>query len=247
MNDLRTAELARNLAAVRARIEAACIAAGRPVAELIVVTKFFGADDVHRLAGLGVTDVGENRDQEASAKHAQCADLSLTWHFIGQLQSNKAKSVVTYADLVHTVDRAGLVKALDKAAHAASKRQDVLIQVNLDPTPRPDRGGSAPDDVPGLLERVLAADGLRVRGVMGVAPLGEDPGPAFARLSQIAAMVRDVLPDADVISAGMSSDLEAAVMHGATHLRIGTAVMGSRPNVRYRPVKGGKFNEGEAQ
>ena len=113
MNDPRTAELAQNLMAVRARIQAACEAAGRPVAKLIVVTKFFGADDVHRLAALGVADVGRTVTRRRRRKHAQCADLELTWHFIGQLQSNKAKSVVSYADLVHTVDRPGLVKALD--------------------------------------------------------------------------------------------------------------------------------------
>lgn len=247
MSDPRTSELATNLAAVRSRIETACAQVGRPPAKLIVVTKFFGAQDVHRLAGIGVTDVGENRDQEAADKHAQCEDLPLRWHFIGQLQSNKAKSVVAYADLVHTVDRASIVKALDKAAKAIDKRQDVLIQVNLDPDPRPGRGGAVPDEVAALLRRVIAAPALRLRGVMGVAPLGEDPAPAFAKLAGVSEQVRDHVADADVISAGMSSDLEAAVAYGATHLRIGTAVMGSRPNVRYRPTKGGTFNEGDAQ
>jgi pyridoxal phosphate enzyme (YggS family) len=247
MNDPRTEELATNLAAVRARIDAACAAVGRPRACLVVVTKFFPADDLHRLAHIGVTDVGENRDQEASDKHAQCSDLSLTWHFIGQLQTNKAKSVVGYADLVHTVDRLSLVNALDKAARARDKCQDVLVQVNLDPDPRPGRGGAAPADLPAVVARVQACEGLRLRGVMGVAPLGEDPDPAFARLAEISAEVREQVPDADIISAGMSADLEAAVAHGATHLRIGTAVMGSRPDVRYRPTKGGQFNEGDAQ
>lgn len=247
MSDPRTVELATNLATVHARIETACAAVGRPPAELIVVTKFFGADDVHRLAGIGVTDVGENRDQEAADKHAHCAELPLSWHFIGQLQSNKAKSVVSYADLVHTVDRNSIVKALDKAARAIDKRQDVLIQVNLDPDPRPGRGGAVPDDLPALLAQVIAAQALRLRGVMGVAPLGEDPAPAFAKLADLSRRVREHVADADVISAGMSSDLEVAVAHGATHLRIGTAVMGSRPNVRYRPTKGGTFNKGDAQ
>lgn len=247
MTDPRTAELAANLRAVRDRIARACDAAGRPPATLIVVTKFFPADDVLRLAELGVTDVGENRDQEAKAKHAQCAGLPLTWHFIGQLQTNKAKSVVTYADLVHTVDRPGLAQALDKAAARAGMSLDVLLQVNLDQPIRPERGGCDPALVGELVQQIQAREALRLRGVMAVAPLGEDPAPAFARLSLIADEVRQVTPEASIVSAGMSSDLEVAVSHGATHLRIGTAVMGSRPTVRYRPYKGGKHNEGEAQ
>jgi len=245
--DPRLLELAANLRTVRNRIDAACAAAGRAPATLIVVTKFFGPDDVRRLAALGVSDVGENRDQEAAAKQAECGDLALRWHFIGQLQTNKARSVVRYADLVHTVDRPSLVRALDKAAANLGKCQDVLVQVNLDPQVRPERGGVAPDDLPDLLDRLQACSALRVRGVMGVAPLDEDPEPAFARLAQIAASVRQDLPGADILSAGMSSDWEVAVAYGATHLRIGTAVMGSRPTVGYRQPKGGKHNEGEAQ
>jgi hypothetical protein len=245
--DARSEQLARNLHAVRERIERACAAAGRGPATLIVVTKFFGAEDVARLARLGVTDVGENRDQEAGAKHTQCAGLPLTWHFIGQLQSNKARSVVRYADLVHTVDRPKVVGALDRAAVEAHKVQDVLVQVSLDPRPRPDRGGVSPRDVPALVDRILASPALHLRGVMGVAPLGGDPGAAFATLQVSAARVRQDVPDAGIVSAGMSSDLEAAVAHGATHLRIGTAVMGGRPDVGYRRVTGGKHNEGEAQ
>jgi pyridoxal phosphate enzyme (YggS family) len=246
-DDPRTRELAGNLQAVRARIDAACAAAGRETATLIVVTKFFGASDVHRLAGLGVGDVGENRDQEAAAKHADCADLPLTWHFIGQLQTNKAKSVVRYADLVHTVDRQSLVSALNTAAERQGTVQDVLIQVNLDPLVRPERGGVDPARLDALVEQVLQASSLRLQGVMGVAPLGEDPAPAFASLAEYAARVRHQEPGAGIISAGMSSDLEVAVAYGATHLRIGTAVMGSRPTVGYRRSKGGKNNEGEAQ
>lgn len=246
-DDPRTAELARNLQAVRSRIEVACAEAGREPATLIVVTKFFGADDVRRLAQLGVADVGENRDQEASAKHAECSQLDLTWHFIGQLQTNKAKSVVRYADLIHTVDRPSLATSLDHAAGRLEKVQEVLIQVNLDPQVRPERGGVAPDELRALVDQVQQASSLRLRGVMGVGPLGEDPAPAFARLAEAAADVRRAQPDADIISAGMSSDLEVAVAYGATHLRIGTAVMGSRPTVGYRRSKGGKNNEGEAQ
>lgn len=234
MTDPRTAELADNLAVTRERIGAACEAAGRPAdaVTLIVVTKFFGADDVRRLPALGVTDVGENRAQEALAKHAECADLDLIWHFIGQLQTNKAKSVVGYADLVHTVDRPGLATALGKAASVIDKRQQVLIQVNLDPEPRAGRGGALPSEVPELTQLVIDDPALDLRGVMGVAPLGEDPRPAFDRLAQISAAMRAEDPAADLISAGMSSDLEAAIEYGATHLRVGAAVMGSRPTVR---------------
>ncbi len=161
--DARTEELSANLQVVRARIDAACVAAARPPAPLIVVTKYFGAPDVARLAGLGVRDVGENRDQEAAAKHSACADLGLTWHFIGQLQTNKAKSVVGYADLVHTVDRASLVRALDTAAGRLDKTQEVLIQVNLDPLVRPERGGVDPAGLSQLVELVQQASSLRLR------------------------------------------------------------------------------------
>ena len=159
----------------------------------------------------------------------------------------KANSVVQYADLIHTVDRPGLVKALQKAATRVSKVQDVLLQINLDPAPRPGRGGCAPADLDALLQAATAADALKVCGVMGVAPLGEDPALAFDRLQEAAMRVRHEVPGADIVSAGMSSDLEVAAAHGATHLRIGTAVMGSRPDVRYRPREGGKHNEGDPQ
>lgn len=236
--DDRSAELAANLAAVRTRIEAACAAAGRPAQEvtLVVVTKTWPAEDVRRLAGLGVGDVGENRDQEAGPKHAACADLGLRWHFIGQLQTNKAGHVAGYADVVHSVDRPRLVDALSRGALAAGRQLRALVQVALDPDPgRPGqlgpRGGAHPDDVPALADAVAAAPGLELGGVMAVAPLGEDPEPAFARLAAVAAAVRAHHPGATDVSAGMSGDLEAAVACGATHLRVGTAVLGSRPRL----------------
>lgn len=234
MPDPRETELAANLARTRARITGACEVAGRDPdsVTLIVVTKFFEAEDVRRLAGLGVRDIGENRDQEASAKHTECADLDLTWHFIGQLQTNKAKSVVRYADLIQTVDRASLVSALGKAAGGIDKCQDVLIQVNLDPATGSGRGGAAPPEVLGLVDLIGQQPSLNLRGLMGVAPLDADPRPAFETLAGIGADVRQIVPSADIISAGMSGDLEAAIECGATHLRIGAAVMGSRPTVR---------------
>lgn len=225
----RRDELAANLADVRARIAAAAQAADRPPADvsLVVVTKTWPADDVRHLAALGVTDVGENRDQEAAPKHAACAQLPLRWHFIGTLQRNKARSVAGYADVVESVDRIALVDALDHGAQAAGRDLDVLLQVSLDDAPG--RGGAAPAELAGLAERVEGSGRLRLRGVMAVAPLGADPDAAFARLARIAADLRADHPGADVVSAGMSGDLEAAVRHGATHVRVGTAVLGRRP------------------
>ncbi|MBA9006496.1 YggS family pyridoxal phosphate-dependent enzyme [Thermomonospora cellulosilytica] len=224
----RRDELAANLRTVRERIAAACAAAGRDPAEvtLVAVTKTFPASDVRLLAGLGVADVGENRDQEAAAKAAECADLPLTWHFVGQLQTNKARSVAGYADVVHSVDRARLVTALSSAAVRAGRTLRCLVQVSLDE--RPGRGGAAPSEVPELADLIAASDGLELGGVMAVAPLGADPAPAFARLAGVAERLRAAHPSATVISAGMSGDLEQAVACGATHVRIGTALLGGR-------------------
>jgi pyridoxal phosphate enzyme (YggS family) len=231
----RVAELSANLAAVRARIAAACAAAGRPAADvaLIAVTKLFPASDVVALSGLGISDVGENRDQEAAPKAAACAALgvSLSWHFVGQLQANKAASVVSYADVVHSVDRPGLVSALSRRALAAGRDEPgravrCLIQVSLDEAAG--RGGARPADVPGLADAIAAAAGLSLGGVMAVAPLGAAPRPAFARLAEIADIVRAAHPAARAISAGMSNDLEDAIAEGATLVRIGTALLGGR-------------------
>lgn len=225
-------ELARRLAAVQARVERAAQACGRDPASItvVVVTKNWPASDVRELAGLGVRDVGENRDQEAAAKHAACRDLDLRWHFVGQLQTNKARSVAGYADVVHSVDRLRLVASLDRAADAAGRSLTCLVQVDLAGVPG--RGGVRPDQVLDLAEAIAATRCLRLGGVMAVAPLGADPAAAFARLAELAAQVQARHPAATLVSAGMSADLEAAVAAGATHLRIGTAVLGSRPPVR---------------
>ncbi len=232
--DPRREALARGLAAVRARIAAACADAGRDEAQvtLVAVTKFFPASDVRLLAGLGVTDVGENRDQEAREKLTDPTldGLGITRHFIGQLQSNKASSVVSYADVVHTVDRKRLVTALARAAAAAGRRPRVLVQVSLDGAAG--RGGVAADEVPALADAVAQCPALVLGGVMAVAPLDADPDAAFARLREVADGVRADHPGAAWISAGMSADLEAAVRHGATHVRVGSAILGSRPPLR---------------
>jgi hypothetical protein len=257
---VRIAGLADRLAAVRARIAAACAAARRDERELtlIAVTKTYPASDVLALASLGVTDFGENRDQEAAPKAAVvaaafaaagmaappvtgatgAAGKPVTWHFIGQLQTNKARSVARYADAVHSVDRIRLVHALGAAALAAGRELTCLVQVSLDPTnadgpPGQERGGVPPARLAEVAEAIEAERGLALGGLMAVAPLGMDPVAAFAPLRRLSAVVRSVSPSATVISAGMSGDLEPAVAAGATHLRIGTALLGNRrPPVR---------------
>ncbi|GGO69646.1 YggS family pyridoxal phosphate-dependent enzyme [Nocardioides deserti] len=228
---MRRQELAAGLAAVRERIAAACDEAGRDPDEvtLVVVTKFFPASDVRLLADLGVTDVGENRHQEAEAKAQECADLGLRWHFIGGLQSNKAAAVAAYSSVVESVDRAKLVGPLARGAAARDEPLDVLLQVSLDPPGREGRAGVDPDALPALAERVGQEQDLRLRGLMAVAPLGEDPATAFARLAEVRAAFVAEHPAATWLSAGMSGDLEHAVRLGATHVRIGSAVLGSRP------------------
>jgi pyridoxal phosphate enzyme (YggS family) len=227
----RRAELAANLAAVQGRIAAACAASGRATAEvqLIAVTKTFPVPDIMILHELGVDDVGENKDQEAAPKAAACAaaGLALRWHFVGQLQVNKAASVASYAYMVHSVDRQRLVEALGRRAVAASRQLRCLVQVRLDG--EAGRGGAEPGEVPGLADAIAARDGLELAGVMAVAPLGQPARPAYARLREIAETVRAAHPAAQVISAGMSGDLGEAIAEGATHVRIGTALLGGRP------------------
>ncbi len=224
----RREELALRLAAVRQRISAACAAAGRAAEEvtLIAVTKTWPASDVRLLSGLGVTDIGENRDAEAAPKAAQCADLDLTWHFVGQLQTNKCASVARYATFVHSVDRLRLIRALGAAARRAERVIQCLIEVSLDADPA--RGGAQAGEIPGLAEALMAEHGLVLDGVMAIAPLTMEPADAFARLLDSAAVIRAMRPSATVISAGMSGDLEAAIAAGATHVRIGTALLGDR-------------------
>ena len=212
--------LAERLAAVQAGVEDAAAQAGRDPASIstIVVTKFHPAQLVRDLHALGVRDFGESRHQEAQPKVAELADLEARWHFIGQLQSKKAKQVAAYADVIHSFDRDALVAPL-----AGSR---VFIQLNL--TDDPERGGAAPDD----LERLagLALDGgLEVLGLMAVAPLGEAPRAAFARVRELSEKLVRTAPGATALSMGMSGDYADAILEGATHLRIGTAITGNRP------------------
>jgi pyridoxal phosphate enzyme (YggS family) len=242
--DTRRAELEANLAAVRARVDHACAVAGRDPGEVtvIAVTKTFPASDIRLLAELGVLDIGENRDQEAAPKAAACADLPLVWHFVGQLQTNKCRSVARYTHLVHSVDRPKLVAALSRAAVNDGRDIGCLVQVDLGDDARGGpaageggleaRGGAPPDAVRGLADSVAAADGLHLAGVMTIAPLDRPAAVAFERLTELAAAVRQDHPQATVISAGMSGDLEDAIAQGATHVRVGTSLLGSRPPVR---------------
>ncbi|MFD8719500.1 YggS family pyridoxal phosphate-dependent enzyme [Streptomyces sp. NPDC059629] len=238
MTDRRT-ELAANLAKVEERIAAACAAAGRKREEvtLIVVTKTYPASDVRILSGLGVRHVAENRDQDAAPKAAECADLPVSWHFVGQLQTNKVRSVVGYADLVQSVDRSKLVEALSKEAVRAGREVGCLLQVALDAGAggRGERGGVAPGGIEELADLVAGSPGLRLDGLMTVAPLtGEYAGrqrAAFGRLMDLSTGLRRAHPAANMVSAGMSADLEEAVAAGATHVRVGTAVLGVRPRL----------------
>ena len=250
----RRGELEKNLAEVRNRIAAACAAAGRDPGEitLIAITKTRPPADVLLLHELGLTDFGENKDQEAAPKAAACAAAAadagpgsgsgpdaggrnqpLRWHFVGQLQTNKASSVAGYADVVHSVDRARLVRALGAAARKAGRELTCLVQVDLDTPADPARGGVPPAQVREIAEAIEAEQGLILGGVMAIAPLGADPARAFAALRPCSLAVRAVNPAATIISAGMSGDLEAAIGNGATHVRIGTALLGARrPLVR---------------
>jgi pyridoxal phosphate enzyme (YggS family) len=230
----RRAQLAASLAEVGERIERACADAGRPAGDvtLTAVTKTYPASDVLLLAGLGVTDVGENRDQEAAPKAAEvrAAGAELRWHYVGRLQRNKAKSVAAYADVVESVDSVRLAAALDRAALDRGTPLDVLIQVSIDGDQ--ERGGAAGDDLGRISDAVASSDGLRLRGLMAVAPLGWEPDRAFARLAELRSGLVAAHPDATTLSAGMSGDLEAAIRHGATHVRIGTSLLGMRNLLR---------------
>jgi pyridoxal phosphate enzyme (YggS family) len=227
----RRDEIRAGLARVQERIAGACTDVGRSPDEvrLVVVTKFFPPADVRLLAELGVTDVGENRHQEAQEKVGECADLELTWHFIGGLQSNKAAAVTAYAGVVESVDRRKLVPPLSRGAHEHDREIDVLLQVSLDPAGAEGRSGADPAQLADLAAAVDEAGMLRLRGLMAVAPLGEDPAAAFARLADVHTDFLAHHPGASWLSAGMSGDLEHAIRAGATHVRVGSAVLGSRP------------------
>ncbi|THV39523.1 YggS family pyridoxal phosphate-dependent enzyme [Glycomyces buryatensis] len=226
----RRDQLRANLSRVQDAIAAACREAGRSPdsVRLIVVTKNFPAADAAVLVEEGQTDLGENRDQEAAGKAAELAAQGLTpsWHFVGQLQRNKTRSVASYASWVHSIDRTRLVDALDAAATAYGHSVNSLIQVSLDGDTS--RGGVTIADLPALADRVAGAQSLRLRGVMAVAPIGWEPRKAFELLAECSRTVRNVEPAASEISAGMSGDYVTAIGCGTTMVRLGRNVLGER-------------------
>ena len=227
----RSMELSLNWSSVCDSVAQSCLAAGREPNDvsIIAVTKTWPAADIRLLKSLGVTEVGENRDQEAKLKHQELADLDFTWHAIGQLQTNKAKSVAAWADVVHSVDRPELVSALGKATVQREIPLKVLLQINLDPVITGERGGCDPASILDLAAQVHSHSGLILGGVMGVAPLDGDADTAFALLQSKSRELVAYDAAATWISAGMSDDYQKAIKYGATHLRIGSLILGHRP------------------
>ena len=235
MAESRTAELGRRLRAVQNQIDDAARRGGRSAADivLVVVTKTWPTSDIAILHDLGVRDVGENRHQDAEAKAAELSGLDLTWHFIGQVQSNKAARIAGYADVVHSVDSVKVATRLAAGARSASREVECFVQVSLDEeSAAAGRGGVSPDRVGDIAAALHAAASVRLRGVMGVAPLGGDADAAYRRLAETGRRLRELYPAATGMSAGMSGDLAAAISAGATHVRVGSAVLGERPPLR---------------
>ncbi|CAM2854766.1 YggS family pyridoxal phosphate enzyme [Mycobacterium intermedium] len=244
----RQSELTHALAAVRSRLAAAAEAAGRNVGEieLLPITKFFPATDVAILSRLGCRAVGESREQEAAAKVAELARLfadpvysgssrGIQWHMVGRIQRNKVRSLARWAHTAHSVDTPAVVTALARAIGTALDEQRrpqplrVYIQVSLDGDES--RGGVNIAD-PGAVDRLCAqvdeSESLELVGLMGIPPLDWDPDRAFDLLQSEHARIRQSFPRAVGLSAGMSNDLESAVKHGSTCVRVGTALMGPR-------------------
>jgi PLP dependent protein len=234
----RRAEIATALRNVQERIKAACQAAGRVenTVRLIAVTKTFPAADAALLTDLGVTDLGENREQEAGPKVTDLRELrpdaTVRWHMLGRLQRNKARAVARWAAEIQSVDSDRLADALDKAVRNAREAGDrttpldVLVQVSVDSDP--ERGGAPLDTLMPLADHVARSSELRLRGLMAVAPLTMTADEAFERLARAADRLREDHPEATELSAGMTGDLESAVTHGSTCVRVGTALLGTR-------------------
>ena len=225
-------ELAQRYNQIVERVASAAAASGKSATEitLVVVTKNHPAQLVFDLISLGARDFGENRDQEAAPKAKEVLASSseaMRWHFIGQLQTNKVRSVLEYADLIHSLDRESLLIELQKRTIDRPKPLGVFIQVNL--TEDPARGGVSVNDLESFATKVLGSQGLRLEGLMGVGGLDKDPAVEFERLAGLSAKLQALAPEANGLSMGMSSDFEVAIGYGATHLRIGSAITGKRP------------------
>lgn len=224
--------LAERYASVLERISDAAGKSGRSASEveLIVITKMHPVSVASELYDLGHRVFGENKDQEAAPKAAALAELGKTdasWHFVGQLQSNKAKSVIRYASCIHSIDRASLVSELAKQLTKNNQRIQGFLELNL--TGDPNRGGVAPEQLTELAESVAATSVIDVQGVMGVAGLGVDPRVDFERVISASERLQSVISSANKLSMGMSEDFEIAIELGATHVRIGSAITGPRP------------------
>ena len=226
--------IAARIEHVKARIRRAAEACGRDPASvrLVAVAKTFPAEEVRRAAAAGATEVGENYIQEAREKFEALAGLGLTWHFIGHLQSNKARQAVRMFDLIHTVDSARLASEIDRAAAKMGKRQEVLVQVNV--AGETTKSGVAPEAAPALVRELAGMEAIRVRGLMTMPPFFDDPErarPFFAELRRIAERIQALgLPGVamEELSMGMTGDFEAAIAEGATLVRVGTAIFGGR-------------------
>jgi PLP dependent protein len=238
----RERELADALSAVRFRLARAAEAAGRDAdeIELLPITKFFPATDVLILRRLACLDFGESREQEASNKSAEVGAVlgaePIRWHMVGRIQRNKARSIAGWAYAAHSVDSARVIAPLGRAASEALEQGHraeplrVYLQLSLDGDES--RGGvdvGRPDVIDELCDAVAVADGLEFVGLMAIPPLGTDPDEAFARLAEAKERVQKAYEQPLGLSAGMSSDLEIAVKHGSTCVRVGTALMGQRP------------------
>jgi pyridoxal phosphate enzyme (YggS family) len=225
-------ELGQRYQAIVEKIATAAASANRDPDEitLVVVSKNHPQQLVLDLLELGARDFGENRDQEANPKSKQIAletNQAFNWHFIGQLQTNKVKSVLEYANFLHSLDRNSLLEELIKRTTERAVPLKVFVQVNM--TEDPERGGVNPGDLMTFAERVLSSLGLELVGLMGVGGLDVAPEREFERLAQLSGQLQQLAPRADRLSMGMSGDFETAIAYGATHLRIGTAITGNRP------------------
>jgi pyridoxal phosphate enzyme (YggS family) len=217
----RKEEIALNLSGVKERIQRAAKSVDRDPnsVQLIVVTKTFPVSDIEILRDLGESNFGENRDQEAGPK---AESIPATWHFQGQIQSNKIKSICEWADVIHSISSE---KEILKFAQSPRKHQ-VFLQVSLDG--QVGRGGASPADLTKLADLVNQSNNLELLGLMAVAPLDVEPEKAFADLALINQGFVGQYPTAKFLSAGMSGDFEAAIKFGATHIRVGSSILGSR-------------------
>ena len=226
-------QIASRYQQVLARVASACLASGRAVSdvELVAITKNHPAELVAELVDLGHRQFGENRDQEASPKSARLAELrpesQSTWHFVGQLQSNKVKSVLKYASVIHSIDRLSLVSELNKQLPKFDAHYSGFIELNL--TEDEGRGGVLPENLTALAESVLELPNFELLGVMAVAGLGMDPAAEFEKVLDASSKLQELAPSASMLSIGMSEDFETAISMGATHIRVGSAITGPRP------------------